>query len=130
MAARPSLEVDGARQLRRTLKDAGVSVQDLKDAHREVAELVAQRAAPNAPRRTGRLADSVRPAGTQSAAIVRAGRAALPYAGPIHWGWPAHHITAQPWIAEAAETSQNTWEHLYLQAIEHIIRTVEGTTTP
>lgn len=38
---RAGLEVDGARNLRRTLKQAGVSVQDLKAAHAEVAALVA-----------------------------------------------------------------------------------------
>lgn len=128
--SRPALQVDGARQLRTALKRAGVDVQDLKDAHRQVAELVAQRSAPRAPRRTGRLAATVRPAGTQSAAIVRAGRASVPYAGPIHWGHPSRGITAQPWLAEAAERTQDTWETTYLQALEAIVRTVERTTTP
>lgn len=130
MAARPALQVQGAAKLRRTLKRAGLSVQDLKDAHKKVAEMVAERSAPDAPRRTGRLAASVRASGTQSAAIVRAGRKSVPYAGVIHWGWKAHHITAQPWLSEAAESSQTTWEGMYLQAIEKIIDTVEGTTTP
>jgi hypothetical protein len=128
--AGPALEVDGARQLRASLKRAGLSVQDLKDAHRQVAELVAAKAVPDAPRRTGRLASTVRPAGTQSAAIVRAGSARVPYAGPIHWGHPSRGIAAQPWLAEAAEDTQDTWETTYLKALEAIIETVEGTTTP
>lgn len=130
VAARPALEVQGAAQLRRALKRAGLDVQDLKDAHKQVADMVARRSAQAVPRRTGRLAASVRTAGTASAAIVRAGRASVPYAGVIHWGWPGHHITAQPWISEAAERSQHTWEGIYLQAVEQIIDTVERTTTP
>lgn len=128
--AQPALRVDGARRLRASLKAAGIGMQDLKAAHRQVAEMVATRSAPNAPRRTGRLAATVRPSGTQSAAIVRAGRSSVPYAGPIHWGHESRGIKAQPWLAEAAERSQTTWENTYLAAIEAVIATVEGTTTP
>lgn len=128
--ARPALEVVNGRQVRAALKRAGIGVQDLKDAHRRVAEMVAERSASRAPRRTGRLAATVRPAGTQSAAIVRAGRATVPYAAPIHWGWPKRHIAAQPWIADTAARTQDTWETTYLAAVEAVIATVERTTTP
>jgi hypothetical protein len=121
--------VDGARELRASLKRAGVGVQDLKDAHRKVADMVAAEAEPKAPRRSGRLAGTMRAAGTQSAAIVRVGRSSVPYAGPIHWGWEARGIKAQPWIAEAADREFEPAQQLYLQALEAIIATVEGTTT-
>jgi len=124
----PTLQVDGARQLRQQLKAAGISVQDLKDAHRVVAEQVATASRPAAPVRSGALANSVRAAGTQTAAIVRAGGARVPYAGPIHWGWPNRHITAQPWLAEAAERTEPAWEQTYLDAVQTIIDTIEGTT--
>jgi len=126
VATGPALQVDGARQLRASLRRAGLSVQDLKDAHRAVAETVKAEAAPRAPRRTGRLAASVRASGTQSAAIVRAGKKAVPYAGPIHWGWPARNITAQPWLAETAQRTEHKWTATYLDALEHIIDTIEG----
>jgi hypothetical protein len=126
----PVVTVDGLRTLRRTLKAAGVSLQDLKDAHAAVAQLVVTAAAPNAPHRTGALAASVRGSGTQAAAIVRAGRAAVPYAGPIHWGWPSRHITARPWLYEAAVDSQEQWTGVYLSALQHIIDTVEGAPGP
>jgi hypothetical protein len=126
VSRRPAVEVEGARQLRRSLKAAGVSLADLKSAHAEVAAQVATRAHGRAPKVTGRLDASIRSAGTQSAAIVRAGGAAVPYAGPIHWGWPARHITAHPWIADAAEESQDQWSRTYLRAVEQIIDQVEG----
>lgn len=127
---RPALEVEGARQLRASLKRAGVQLADLKAAHAEVARMVEARARPSTPARTGRLAGSLRSAGTNRAALVRAGRATVPYAGVIHFGWEGHNITAQPWIFDAAQASQAAWERTYLQAIEHIIDSIEGTRTP
>jgi hypothetical protein len=124
------LRVEGARQLRASLKRAGLDVQDLKDAHRQVAEQVAHDALPATPHRTGALARSLRPAGTQTAAIVRAGRAAVPYAAAIHWGSPRQHIRPQPWIYNAAQRTQNTWTGTYLHALETIIDTIEGAPTP
>jgi hypothetical protein len=129
--ATPAFQVEGARQLRATLKKAGVGVQDLKAAHKEVAKLVADRSDPRAPRSaagsnrgpSGTLARTVRAAGTQSAAIVRAGSKRVPYAAVVHWK------TGTPWISEAAEDTQDTWERTYLAAIEAVIATVEGTTT-
>jgi hypothetical protein len=51
---------------------------------------------PNAPRRTGRLAGSVsvQPAGQTRIRVT----ADVPYAAPIHWGWPGHGIHRQPWL--------------------------------
>lgn len=130
MTRRPPVEVDGLRNLRRTLTAAGVSLQDLKDAHAEVARVVVRAAEPHTPRRTGALAASLRGSGTQTAAVARAGRAAVPYAGPIHWGWPRRHIKAQPWIYDAAVASQDQWTGTYLSALEHIIDSIEGTPGP
>jgi hypothetical protein len=126
----PAVEVEGLRTLRRTLKAAGLSVQDLKDAHADVAALVVRAAAPNAPRRTGALAASTRGSGTQGAAVVRAGRASVPYAGPIHWGWPSRHIAAQPWLWNAAVNSREQWVGTYLHALEQIIDKIEGAPGP
>lgn len=129
-ASGPAVRVEGARQLRASLKRAGLDVQDLKDAHRKVAEQVAHDALPDTPRRSGALARSLRPAGTQSAAVVRAGRASVPYAAAIHWGSPKQHIRAQSWIYNAAQRTQNTWTGTYLSALELIIDAIEGAPTP
>jgi hypothetical protein len=114
----PVLRVDGARQLRASLKAAGVKLDDLKAAHLAVAQLVHRVAQPHAP--------AERPAGTQSSAIVRAGSAAVPYAGPIHWGWPKRHITAHPWIADAAASTEAAWLGQYMHALERVIDTIKG----
>lgn len=118
------LEVRGARRLRATLRAAGDDLSDLRDVHRSVAGLVAGATAP--PRRTGRLAATVRPAGTKTAAVVRAGFATVPYAGPIHWGWPARGITAQPFLSDAATATEPAWQAVYFAELERIIANVRG----
>lgn len=127
------LRVDGARELRASLKRAGHDVQDLKDAHLEVAELVARVAkplTPLGPEDGGHIRDDIRAAGTASAAIIRVGRARRPYAGPIHWGHKARGIDPQPWVYEAAKATSGRWTGLYTDAVQKIVDRVEGTTTP
>ncbi len=118
------IEVVGARRLRATMKRAGIDLDELKNAHREAAEVVVK--ATRAPAVTGRLASSVRPGATKTAAIVRAGYASVPYAGPIHWGWPRRNIRAQPFLSDAATSSEGTWIQAYENEIEDIINRIEG----
>lgn len=125
--AAPMFTVDGADQLRRSMRKAGVDMTRLKDAHRDVADTVSKRARGTAPQGpTGRLAASTRPGATQKAAIIRAGKKSVPYAGPIHWGWPRRGIRAQPWLQEAAQESEPEWVDTYTTEIERLIAEVEG----
>jgi hypothetical protein len=122
-----AVHVVGARQLRSSLRTAGQSMDDLKDANAKVGALVAQESRPAAPRgRTGRLAASVRPTRAVARASVNAGSAAVPYAGPIHWGWPVRHIAAQPFIAVVAAATQPDWLPIYEQDLQTICDSVKG----
>jgi hypothetical protein len=123
----PGVRVEGAANLARTLRRAGHSLEDLKDANQEVAQFVVDRADSKAPRRTGTLAGSARPSRAAGRARVLAGRASVPYAGPIHWGWEARGIDPQPWIHETALDNQTQIESLYLAAIDQVLAQVEGT---
>jgi hypothetical protein len=119
-------EVEGGRELRRTLKGAGIDLSNLKNVHKQAAALVVTRARTEAPRRSGHLADSIRAGATQRAGIVRAGFARVPYGNPIHWGWPAHHIKGNPFITRAAQETQPAWLRLYLDYVENALDTVKG----
>lgn len=123
--ASPTVRVVGARELRRSLKRAGLDVTDLKDANYAVGELVARAAAPRAPVRTGRLAGSLRSSRAAGRARVLAGGAAVPYAGPIHWGWEARNIAPHPFIRDAAQSTEAVWLPVYEAALAEIIRKVE-----
>lgn len=120
------VKVEGGRQLRRTLKRAGADLDDMKAVNAAVAQMVAAAAAAAAPHRTGALASTVRGNRAQSRATVSAGRAKVPYAGPIHWGWPARGIAGQPFIADTAQATEPRWTAMYAQGVERIISKVEG----
>lgn len=120
------VQVDGARELRASLKKAGADLDDLKDANAQVASTVALATASRAPNRTGRLAGSVRGNRAASSAVIKVGRASLPYAGVVHWGWPARHIEAQPFAVDAAHDTEPAWTETYFRAIEAIVNKVRG----
>lgn len=120
------VKVDGLPRLRAALRRAGVEVTDLKAANAAAAAYVAAAAAPRAPRRTGRLAASVRGNRAVGRATISAGSAAVPYAGPIHWGWPARGIAAQPFISETAVATESTWVEIYRTDIERVVDSVGG----
>ena len=120
------VEIEGGRRLRSTLKKAGVDMKKMTAINRRAASVVAAAAGPAAPQLTGLLSASVRPGATQRAGIVRAGKKAIPYAGPIHWGWPARGIRAQPFISDAAVATEESWVPLYEKHMRDIIKEVKG----
>lgn len=90
MAVRPQIELQGYRQLRRDMKNLGdEAVAGLKQVNKDAADLVADTARPDVPVRSGRLKGTLRTTGTLRGGVVRIGRKAVPYAGPVHFGWPS-----------------------------------------
>jgi len=125
-AVNAGVQVEGLRELRRGLRQLGEDTADLKDANAAAAAIVAAAAAVRSPRRTGRLAASLKGNRAVGRATVRAGGAAVPYAGPIHWGWPARHIDGQPFVVDAAQDTQPVWLPAYEQSVA---RAVDRVTT-
>lgn len=124
-----AVQVQGARRLRQTLQRAGISLEDLKAAHREAGGIVSRRSKVTAPvsNNDGRhIRDTIRVGATKTAAIIRAGGKALPYGNPIHWGWYARHIKPQPWVSYAAQDTETQWTDLYWSAVETIMSKIEG----
>lgn len=129
-AKQAAVRIDGLRTLQRQLKAAGLDLQDLKDAHTRVVDVVLADAERLVPRRTGRLAATIRGSATPSYSIVRAGRAAVPYAAPIHWGWRAHNIQQQPYLLDAIEKNRDEVTGIMLHKLQQVIDTIEGTPGP
>lgn len=119
-------EVQGLSRFISTMRKAELDLADLKAANERASRTVAQWASLTAPRRTGRLGMSVRGTRRVSGARVLGGGAAVPYAGPIHWGWPARHITAQPFVSRAAESTEPVWRAFYELDVRRIIDGVRG----
>lgn len=121
MAANAGVQVHGLRELRRGMRQLNEDLADLKDANATAAATVASAAAARAPHLTGRLAASVRGNRALSRATVLAGGARVPYAGPVHWGWPAHHIEAHPFVVDAAQATEPVWLPAYQLAVEQAV---------
>lgn len=129
--ARPQVEVRGATRLRATLRQAGMDMQDLKDANARAAATVAAAARTTAPRVTGTLVSTIRSTGTARAGVVRAGYKRTPYAGPNNWGWPTGsaprgHYGGSDFITTAAANTQARWLPIYLQDLDRILSKVQG----
>lgn len=123
----PTIQVDGAARLRTTMRKAGRDLGQIKTAHERAARIGAEagrRKAPVGP--SGRLSASVRYSGTNTRAYLRAGYASVPYANPIHWGWPARGIKEQPFLSQGAVESQPRWVPVYEAAVEEILRAIQG----
>lgn len=115
------VQVEGLRELKRRLRRIEGGLADLKTEHRWVSDFVLGRARPSAPRRSGRLAATMRGSGTVSASVLRVGTARVPYAGPIHYGWPARDIAAQPWLIDAAQQSEPVWSRHFNETITDLV---------
>ena len=122
--AGPLTQVHGTRELRRALGKGSARLADLKAANARVAAFLASGSRPFAPRRTGQLASTSRGNRAAGKAVVMVGNAATPYAGPVHWGWPARDIPAQPWVAEYAERTQPVWLGTYQQDVDAIVSAI------
>lgn len=120
------IQIVGLAELARTMKRAGVDITELKDAHTRAAQIVADRASTLAPKRTGRLAGNIRTAKQVQRARIMAGSSSVPYAGAIHWGWPARHIEANPFISNAAVATQDEWTAAYFEDVQKALDKVSG----
>lgn len=125
--AQPAIRVEGLAKLDRELKAAGDAVSDgarseLKAIHKDAANDIKDAAAARVPVRTGRLRASIRAAATARAGTVRAGFKSVPYAGPIHFGWPKHNITPQPFLYDALDARKDEVERAYRARVDQVMQ--------
>lgn len=118
------IQLKGAKELARGLKQAGADLKDLKAVNRQAAQIVVPEAKSLAPSRSGRLAASVRAGATQKAGVVRVGSKRVPYAGPINYGWPKHNIKPTWFANRAAKNTEPQWTQLYADAVQKIINRI------
>ncbi|GAA2082181.1 hypothetical protein GCM10009840_17840 [Pseudolysinimonas kribbensis] len=93
------VRVEGLRTTVSRLNKAGADADDMKDLMHGIGELVVHAA--HVPDRSGALAGTVRAGRGKTKAVVRAGGAKAPYAGVIHYGWPARNIAPHPFLTDA-----------------------------
>lgn len=76
----------GVRRLVRALEGAGVEAQDIKEVMSAAGEIVARRATWLAPKRSTKLANSMRVSKGKTKAAIRVGGASVPYARYVYFG--------------------------------------------
>jgi len=116
------LEIDGLRQVQKAMRSfSDDSRNDMKETHRRAGQIVVDGAARLVPVRSGALLASLKSAPTQRQGRVRVGSAAVPYAGPIHFGWPARKIQPNPFIYEVLDDRRQEVYAIYAQRISELI---------
>jgi hypothetical protein len=113
---KPGVRVIGQREFTKLLRGLGDdAVNDIKKAHASAAKIVEDTARPLIPTHgavstisgrpywrtpnhsSGQLRSTLRSSGTARGGFVRAGKKLVPYAGPIHFGWPNRPNPAKGW---------------------------------
>lgn len=138
--------LEGGRQLRKALKEAGNDLSDLKTTHKRAADVVAAASRGKVPVRTGRLKGTIRAAGTKTVGIIRAGTKRVPYAPCVHWGrmiWPSKEAQPNPprspheafiyprlYVSDAARETEPKWIVDYLKKIDELAKRVEQEAHP
>lgn len=123
-------DIQGGKRLLKTLRAAGVDLEDLKPVNGEAAKIVEQAARSAVPTRTGRLRMTLRSAATKRSGVIRAGNnrknGGVPYANPIHWGWLARGIKPNPWLSRTAQKTEPQWYAKYKTFTERVLGKVKG----
>jgi hypothetical protein len=119
------VKVEGLRDLKRDLKRLAGDAADLKAANAAASAMVAAAARGSAPRATGRLAGTVKGTATVAGVSVRV---AAPYAGVVHYGWPARGVPARPFVIDAAQRTEPAWLALYLADLDRAVAKLAGRT--
>lgn len=100
------VRVEGLSKALRALSQAGADAQDMKDLMHAIGTTIISASTP--PSRSGRLKGSLRAGRGKTKAVVRAGGARVPYAGVIHYGWPARNIKPNPFLTRALDSKRST----------------------
>lgn len=121
MAGGGGVRVEGLNALTRDLQKLGAEIDDLKDVFAEIAREGAAKASSFAPVLKGTLAADVRGNRAKSKAVITAGRASVPWAGPINYGWPVRNIAPALFMQRADEAMGPRAVQMLDEGIDKII---------
>jgi HK97 gp10 family phage protein len=116
-------EITGVKEVINDLRALSQdSREEMKETHRRAGDIVAAAAKPLAPVLTGRLSSTITSSPTQYQGRVRIGRGdSVPYAGPIHFGWPARRIRPQSFVYEALDSRREEVLQTYERRLNDLI---------
>lgn len=131
MASDDRIEIAGLGKLAKALKQIDEDLPaELKSINREAAEDVARLARTLVPVRSGRLLASIRAGSTIKSGTVKTGKAKVPYAPPIHWGWAKRGIRPNPFLLDALDRRRDEVEATYVKQLSALTDKAFGTVQP
>lgn len=128
--ANDGIKVAGLRQAIKSLEAVGVPRDEIKAANNAAGELVLAAAKPLVPVRSGRLVGTLRASKGLNKVTVSAGRASVPYANPIHWGWFKRNIKPQPFFVKALGYTREEVYQNYFRSLDNLIKQQDTKGTP
>lgn len=119
------IKIEGLSKVQRSLRqlegDLDLVKGEFLDTNKKVAAIVIEGSKKFVPVLSGALAQSIRDASTKKSAKVRVGdKSNVPYAGPIHFGWPARRIKPQAFIYDAIDPRRNEIAQQYAERLTQI----------
>ena len=124
--SRDPIKITGLSEVQRNLRKLSTDALDLNkteflETNKQVAEIVINETKKYVPILNGALAAAIRNASTKKSAKVRAGNAAVPYAGPIHFGWPSRSIKPNTFLYEAIDARKSEVANRYAELVSDLI---------
>ncbi len=122
-----AIKITGLSKVQRDLRKLSTDALDLNkseflETNKQVAEIIINESKKYVPVVSGALAAAVKNASTKKSAKVRAGNVAVPYAGPIHFGYPKRAIKPNPFFYEAIDSRRNEVAQRYTTLVESLIK--------
>ena len=120
------VKIEGLSKVRRDLKnlssDVDYRAQEFLPVNKSIADAVVGDAKNYVPILTGALSGTIRAGATKTSARVKAGYKSVPYAGPIHFGWPARFIKPQPFFYDAIDKRRDEIKERYDDLVKKLIK--------
>lgn len=117
-----AIKIEGLAGIQKTLKAVGTPTKELSAAGFEAAIIVTNTAKTLVPRRSGRLAATIKPARVARGAEGRAGSSNVLYANPIHFGWFKRHIKPNPFMYKALDNRREEVIQAYMKQMDDLIK--------
>lgn len=96
-----TLYVQGLRETLKALEQLGADADDLKDVFGPIGDKAAELIRARAPKKSGRMAKTIKGTRTKNKAAVRAGGKRVPYLAPLNYGWASRGIQPRRFMQAA-----------------------------
>lgn len=117
-----AVKIENLPHILRQLQDLGADIEDLKDVMARIAAEGSEVMQGFIPTKSGKLRASTRGNRAKAKAVVTTGRASVPYAGPINYGWRRRNITPADFTGKTDQVMETKATQMLEQGITDLIK--------